>query len=38
MFDLVEQREINVALTEDQLIQTATEMLRSTYTFKPQTI
>lgn len=38
MFDLVEQREINIALTEDQLIQTAAEMLRSTYSFKPQTI
>jgi len=38
MFELVEQREINVALTEDQLMQTAKEMLMNTYSFKPQTI
>lgn len=38
LFDLIEQREINIALTEDELLQTASEMLKTTYSFKPQTI
>ncbi|MGI6349072.1 MAG: hypothetical protein GX245_01330 [Eubacteriaceae bacterium] len=30
-FDLIEQREINVELTEDQLLQTAQDMLKPLY-------
>lgn len=30
-FDLIEQREINVALTEDELLKTAQDMLKPLY-------
>mgnify|MGYP000992896601 CR=1 FL=1 len=30
-FDLIEQREINVALTEDEMLDTANDMLKGTY-------